>query len=176
MLATCQQCNNTFEAKGARGRSPKFCGATCRKRAQRQREAKMNKFHALAKGRWARCEHKRPIQIDGNPASTTNPNTWATYETVQVGHGDGYGVMLGNGLGCIDLDHCFNEYGLTQWAKDILTTTQNILFVERSLSGDGLHIFCELPERKGTSVKHDSGAVETFSRARFIRTTFNEYA
>ena len=56
--------------------------------------------------RWTRRVGKRPVMIDGRPASSTDPKTWGTFAEVQRGAGDGFGVMLGDGLACYDLDHC----------------------------------------------------------------------
>lgn len=174
MFIVCVECGSRFESVGSRGRSPRFCGATCRKRAQRRREVGVKRFHELASGRWACADVKRPVMVDGSPASSTNADTWASFDVVKMS-GRAFGVMLGNGLGCVDLDHCFTNGVLESWAVDAIRAVEKPLFIERSMSGEGLHVFCELPEARGTSVKHDNGAVETFSRARFIRTTFDYF-
>src|SRR5690625_6658862 len=58
--------------------------------------------------RWVRADGKRPIMPDGRPASSTRACTWSSFSEVQAGAGDGYGVMLGGGLACWDLDDCFD--------------------------------------------------------------------
>lgn len=71
--------------------------------------------------------------------------------------------MLGGGLGCYDLDDVADEV-----ARDFLATVpEPVLFVERSMSGRGVHIFIEAPEAKGWR----RGNIERYTRARFIRTT-----
>lgn len=118
--------------------------------------------------RWTAAEGKRPVTVDGKPASSTDPQTWTTYEQV---HSKPHGVMLGGGLACIDLDRCINRRGkLAPWAKTIIAAAPGAV-VERSLSRRGLHVFGLLPEAKG--IRH--GCVEIYSKARFIRTTEDIY-
>lgn len=111
-----------------------------------------------------RAVGKRPVCPDGRPASTTDSSTWFTFAEVQSGAGDGFGVMLGGGLGCWDLDDCFDGDQLAPWAQQILEDADP-LFVERSVSGRGLHIFVEAEEGPGSR----QGRVEFYSRGRFIR-------
>lgn len=113
--------------------------------------------------RWTRADGKRPIQSDGRPASSTNPATWASFAEVRDGAGDGVGVMLGGGLGCYDLDHVTDDDA----RAFVATVPERVVFVERSLSGAGVHVFIEAPEGPGTR----RPGVERYTRARFIRTT-----
>lgn len=99
---------------------------------------------------------------DGSPASTTKRWTWSEYSAVK---GSPNGVMLGDGLGCWDLDDCFVGGVLEPWAESLVAgLLPSALWVERSLSGNGLHVFVEAPEGPGTR----RGQVEFYSRARFI--------
>ncbi len=116
--------------------------------------------------RWTRRSGKRPIRVDGRPASSTDPSTWATFAEVSESP-TGFGVMLGGGLACWDLDHCLDGDTLTPWASAVLGSIESPLWVERSMSGDGLHVFVEAPEGPG----HRGGGVEFYSRARFIAVT-----
>jgi len=75
--------------------------------------------------------------------------------------------MLGGGLGCLDLDHVTDE----QAAAFIATVREPIVHVERSLSGDGVHVFIEAPEAPGTKRVVDGLHVERYTRQRFIRVT-----
>lgn len=108
---------------------------------------------------------KRPMQLNRRPASTTRPETWTTYDQVEyVPHG----IMLGDGLACYDLDHCIRPDGsLTSKARAVLRSVESPIWVEVSMSGDGLHIFHYAPEAPGW--KRDG--VEFYSRARFIVVT-----
>lgn len=100
---------------------------------------------------------------DGTPASSTNPETWSSFEEVQSGAGDGFGIMLGNGLGCFDMDHVTDD----EARAFLATVEQRVVFVERSVSGEGVHIFVEALEAPGRR----RGNVEFYSRQRFIRVT-----
>src|SRR5699024_3443177 len=95
--------------------------------------------------RWVRADGKRPLQLSGRFASVVEPQTWHTYQEVQDGPGDGYGVMLGDGLGCYDLDNVTDE----QARSFISRIPDRVLFCERSLSGDGVHVFVAADEGIG---------------------------
>ena len=85
--------------------------------------------------------------------------------------------MLGNGLACYDLDHALADGQLKPWARDILDRiTEPVLFTEVSVSGEGLHVFVEAPEGRGSRRAVGDGGVEFYSRGRFIRVTLNNYA
>lgn len=112
---------------------------------------------------WVRADGKRPVRVDGSPASSTDPSSWSSFADVQRGPGDGFGVMLGDGLGCYDLDHVSDAD-----ARDFIAGIEEpIVFVERSMSGAGVHVFVEAPEAKGWK----RGNVERYTRSRFIRVT-----
>lgn len=112
---------------------------------------------------WVRADGKRPIQVDGFPASSTDPDTWAGFAQVQRGAGDGFGIMLGGGLGCYDFDDKSDEF-----VRDYVSgIPEPVVFAERSMSGRGVHVFVLADEGRGW--KRDG--VERYSRARFIRTT-----
>lgn len=128
----------------------------------------------LFRNQWVRRDGKRPIRVDGRPASSTDSSTWSSFEAAATSRaGDGLGIMLGNGLGCLDLDHCMTGAGeLKPWAAAELERAENVVFVEVSMSGTGLHVFLLMPEGPGHKVKQpDGGVVETYSRARFIACT-----
>lgn len=170
MNLSCQHCDTTFESSGSRGRTPKYCSARCRKAAQRARKAPQSPAfpsEMVSAGRWVRADKKRPIRVDGSPASTTNPRTWSTFDEVQTGAGDGVGFMLGGGFACLDLDHCVDDRGqLSPLAESIVAKNPGA-FIEVSMSGRGLHVFGYLPPRRGRKMP----GVEVYSDLRFIRTT-----
>src|SRR5699024_10269184 len=129
-----------------------------------------------ASNRWTRAKGKRPVMVDGSPASSTNAATWTSWDAVQDSSaGDGFGVMLGDGLACIDLDHCFDDAGgLLPWASSAIKSVKPV-FIERSMSGDGVQVFQE-----GEPVMYRREAfgdchVEWFSDSRFVRCTFDEF-
>ena len=118
---------------------------------------------------------KRPVMVDGSPASSTNPATWTSWDAVQESSaGDGFGVMIGDGLACIDLDHCFDSGGeLLPWASSAIKSVKPV-FIERSVSGAGVHVFHEQEPVKYRRDVFGAGKVEWFSHSRFIRCTFEE--
>ena len=175
MILNCKWCKSPFESMGARGRTPTFCSAACKQKAYRARRQRIEQLKTLAPNRWVRADGKRPIMVDGAGASSTNPATWTSWDAVQESRaGDGVGVMLGDGLACIDLDHCFNSGGeLLPWASSAIDSVQPV-FIERSMSGDGVHVFHEQEPVKYRREVFGDGQAEWFSHSRFIRCTFNE--
>lgn len=95
---------------GHGGSVQRVCSGRCRVEACRRRKAIPEGMKALR--RWTRADGKRPIRPDGKPASSTKPDTWSAFEQVaNAGEGDGWGIMLGGGLACYDLDHILDEQG-----------------------------------------------------------------
>lgn len=80
-----------------------------------------------------------------------------------------HGVMLGGGLACWDLDGVVDDEGVLH--PDAVAVLRQVggaaLWVERSMSGRGLHVFVrgvEEPARIGERVSY-------YSRQRFIAVT-----
>lgn len=118
-----------------------------------------------AADRWTRRAGKRPLTIDGKAASSTNPGTWASYADARASTvGSGLGFMLGDGFGCIDIDHCVSPDGsISELARRVLAANPDA-WVELSLSGTGLHVWGLLPEQPGRC----RDGLEVYSRGRFI--------
>lgn len=100
------------------------------------------KLETDAKGRQRKIPYS-PL-YDGK-ASTTNPDTWTTYEnameSLKTGKYNGIGYVLDEGIVFIDLDHCRAADGsLTPLAHNIIGNFTDT-FVEISQSKTGLHIF-----------------------------------
>ena len=167
---TCVMCGSVIEVRS--GRVPRFCSGACWQRAYRVRARRRARFMELAEGRWVRARGKRPVMVDGRAASSTDSSTWSSHAAVVASRaGDGLGVMLGGGLACLDLDDCFEGGRLASWARAAVESLEGpVLFVERSMSGRGLHVFHEAPEGPGSR----RGGVELYKKSRFIRTTFDE--
>ncbi|NKY08932.1 DNA primase [Cellulomonas hominis] len=122
----------------------------------------------MSGARWVRADGKRPITISGRPASSTKPVTWSSLEAVRASSaGDGFGVMLGDGLGCYDLDHVTDE----QVRAFVSTLPEPVVLIERSRSGTGAHVFVQAEETRGWRRTIDGMNVERYTRHRFIRTT-----
>lgn len=122
--------------------------------------------------RWTCADGKRPIRTNGMPASSTDPDTWNTWDAVRGSFtGDGVGVMLGDGLGCYDLDHVTDD----QARAFIATIPEPIVYVERSMSGRGVHVFVAAPESTGWKRTVNGVSVERYTRARFIAVTGDRF-
>lgn len=162
----CTVCGRWFNWSG-RGRQPLSCGQRCRKRRSRNPQLPESMTRLP---RWCARDGKKPVQLNGRNASTTKPWTWAAYRTVC--HGP-HGVMLGGGLGCYDLDDVINDDGSLH--PDAVTVLEQVdgsaLWVERSMSGRGLHVFVRAPEQSGRVAEH----VSFYSKARFIAVTGDKY-
>ena len=122
---------------------------------------------------WVCADANSKVPMQANrpyAASSTNPDTWASFEdalwAVEHGYYDYLGfVFNNNGIIGIDIDAGYDEDGnLTDLAYDILNMTQS--YTERSRSGRGFHIFLkgELPF-KG---KNNLAGVEIYKTARFF--------
>ena len=172
-MLSCQQCSAHIEIK--HGRRPKFCSGKCRQRAHRERRSQIERLKSLSVGRWVRASGKRPVMVDGSAASSTNPVTWASFAEVQKSNaGDGFGVVLdGSGLGCYDFDDCFDGGVLKPAVRDFIAgIAYPIVYVERSVSGNGLHVFVEADKQRG--FRRDG--VEFYTWGRFIKTTLREFS
>lgn len=180
MNVECAGCGGRFVSVGARGRTASYCSNACRQRAYRRRASAEKRFVESVGDRWVRGVGKRPVMVDGSPASSTNPATWASHAECVRGAGDGLGVMLGSvdggaGIGCYDFDNCVESGDVQPWVADVIRKIpEPILFAELSVSGRGIHIFVKAPPAKGQRVTLECGnSYEKYTSARFIRCTFN---
>lgn len=118
-----------------------------------------------------RTADKRPITVTGAPGSSTNPATWSTYsEAAASTAGVGLGYALGDGIGCWDLDDCFERARLKPWAQEILDAVDP-LFVEVSQSGTGIHIFVTTDAAHGRVKRFTDHRVEFYPTGRYIAVT-----
>lgn len=172
-MRTCEICGLPTVAKNAQA---KFCSTKCRVAAHRRKQRASVPVEMTRKARWVRYDHnKRPLTVTGHPASSTNPNTWASHgEAEQSNIGKGLGYVLGDGIGCIDLDHCLNNGQPTDRAKEFLKQYPNN-YIEVSPSGDGLHIWGLREPQPGTRTNDNGLSVETYSEGRYITITGNIY-
>ena len=135
MVNQCRNCGHFFQSTPNPRRPRLFCSDRCRKAWSRKHQLP-EKLKSLP--RWVRAVGKRPIQCDGSPASSTDPDTWASYsEVMRSKAGDGYGIMLGDGLACWDFDHVDPADPPAQ-AVELLPEA---IYAEVSTSGHGLHVF-----------------------------------
>jgi len=164
-MRKCERCAGKIDAL-ARS-DARFCSTRCRVAAHR---AGRLPVEMTSRHRWVRRVHKRPVQVDGRAASSTNPITWARHGAVERSRvGDGIGFVLGDGVGCIDLDHCLVDGVPLPWAREILARCPKT-YIEVSMSGDGLHVFGLLPEAAGRGQRGGDG-IEHYSTGRYIAVT-----
>lgn len=117
-----------------------------------------------------------PVQISGKYASSTNPDTWVDFLTVQSTYESNSGSFSGVGfvftdsdnLVGIDLDNCYdNGQVTTEFANNILLNTQG--YSEVSPSGTGVKLFTRA-NISNAHVDHDIG-LEIYPRGRFFTVT-----
>lgn len=118
------------------------------------------------------------MTLFGGPASVVDPRTWTTYEKAAASTvGTGLGIVLGDGLGCIDLDHCITDGRLAPWAKQVVDQHRDEAYlIERSMSGTGLHVFLPMAEARGRRIRDGEVNVEIYSRERYIAVTGQRWA
>ena len=120
---------------------------------------------------------KRPIDPHtGGPASTTNPDTWGSFdealaaaERLPAGTGAVGFVFTAEDPYCgVDFDHCYEAGRVTEetlgWVRQLDSYT------EKSISGEGLHVICKGKLPPGGRRK---GQVEMYDRSRFFVMTGN---
>ena len=125
---------------------------------------------AYRNGRWV----KHPFQPNGRLASSTNPNTWSSFQSVseayQGGDWSGVGYVLGadDPFTALDLDKVIDRDRNTvePWALQLVRDLDS--YTELSPSGTGLHIFIrgELPAQG-----RRAGQLEIYDRARYMTLT-----
>lgn len=156
----------------------RFCSTRCRMAAHRAKPKKTLPDELVAEARWIRYSStKVPLTIGGWPASSTKPATWSTYDEVStssVGVGPGF-VLNGDGIVCIDLDHCLDGKVLAGWAHAILEELP-ATYVEVSPSGDGLHIWGRATGfTGGRRLAWRDGMVEVYGTERYLTVTSRPY-
>lgn len=126
-----------------------------------------------AKPRWVRrSDAKVPLTVNGGAASSTDPATWSTHRRASASKaGVGLGFVLdGDGIACIDLDHCLDGATIAPWAREILDKLPPT-YVEVSPSGTGLHVFGVADFKGGRKLRVGDRAIEVYADRRFIAIT-----
>lgn len=139
--------------------------------ALRERDRWIRWHEIMRKGRL----DKVPLQLTGDNASSTNANTWSSYQDASASTlGLGLGFVLGDGIGCIDLDHCLVAGRPTAEARAFLRDYPGH-YIEVSPSGDGLHVWGLQKEQGGRRQSIGGLSVERYSVGRYITMTGNVY-
>ena len=108
----------------------------------------------------------------GRFASSTDPSTWTDYSAAKasrVGVGMGF-VLNGDGVSCIDLDHCVVGGKPNEQAQALMNRFPSA-WVELSPSGTGLHLWGNAPGGPGRRTNLDGLDVEFYSTGRYITVT-----
>jgi hypothetical protein len=129
-------------------------------------------------GRWT----KLPLRPNGRTASSTNPATWSTFDTVvaayRAGGWDGIGLihLHTDRITGIDLDHCGtpDTGSLEPWAADIVAELDT--YTETSPSGSGVRAYTRGVKpgrrcRKGQLELYDGLTKEGKQGGRFLTIT-----
>lgn len=108
--------------------------------------------------------------MDGARASSTDPATWSDHGRAKastVGVGLGYVLAEGDGIVCVDLDHCMDGDELAPWAQALVDAV-GPTFTEISPSGSGIHLWCRGEVARGRRIRRGEIAVEVYGRGRYI--------
>lgn len=134
-----------------------------------------------------RADLSSKLPIDprtGAPAKTNDESTWGTLGEAQHAvreHAlEGVGIVLGNGLGGVDLDACrYPETGeLAPWAREVIN--EFATYAEVSPSGTGVKLFAvgapeNLPANTipidGQAIGEKNPAIEAYSSGRYFTVT-----
>lgn len=117
-------------------------------------------------------KRKIPYQANGQVASSTDPETWCSYEDavagLETGGFAGLGFALGDGFSAIDLDNCIDSEGRVEsWALDYRRAVDTTW--EVSQSGKGIHLFYRGDCGPAYKEKREGGGgVECYSDGRFF--------
>lgn len=127
-----------------------------------------------SRDRWVRYnERKVPLTVHGKAASSTNSSTWSPFEDAaraEAGVGIGF-VLNGDGIACVDLDHCLESGRLAPWASRILAAMPDT-YVEVSPGGDGIHVWGFGDVVRGRRVRiAGGGSLELYGTGRYITVT-----
>ena len=118
---------------------------------------------------------KIPMQTNGTTASSTNPEHWSDYFSVEEAYStnkfDGVGfVFNGDGMVGIDIDKCIDSTGkMSPLARDILDHVKG--YAEISPSGTGFKIFTRANIER--SQKSDELGLEIYNTSRYFTVTGN---
>jgi hypothetical protein len=131
--------------------------------------------------RWLCCEKgsKAPTNAKtGKAGSSTNSNTWSSFECaanrIQSGAFAYMGIALnGDGLVAVDLDHCV-ENGIPNPKAIALLDEMGATYIEFSKSGNGLHAYGYGEQlAKGVNGTIDGLKVELYCQAHWMIVTGN---
>lgn len=173
----CTWCDGPLQSAGSRGRTARYCSGRCRTAACRHRKQIPDELDRTP--RWIRwADHdgaKVPVNARGHAINAHRPTNWRPIEDVQDADRRGF-VLVGDGIICIDIDHCLNRAGNPMpWARALLRHLP-ATWAEISPSGDGLHLWGvhTAPLVLGACIRRFHGhRIEIYAAGRFITVTGN---
>jgi primase-polymerase (primpol)-like protein len=175
-MRECEWCGASVVSRRADAR---YCSTAHRVAAHRQAKSNPIPLELISRDRWVRWTPvvrngkttKKPLQINGLAARSTDAKTWSSFAKANTSSaGVGLGYVLGDGIGCIDLDHCLIDGQPDAAASDFIVRYPDS-YIEISPSGDGLHIWGTAPEAPGTKRTIAGLSIETYSAGRYITVT-----
>ena len=117
---------------------------------------------------------KVPLDLAGRDLDVRDSRRWVSFDEARRSKvGTGFGIVLGDGLGCIDLDEALDATGqIKPWAQEVVTGyADDSILTEVSVSGRGLHIFLPMSEGPGKRIRDGERNIEIYSRDRYIAVT-----
>lgn len=119
-----------------------------------------------------------------NFAKCNDSSTWASIDAATSAIKTskksltGLTFVIGEGISVIDLDHCFDSAGNpSALAADLMSAFEGTTYMEKSMSGTGLHIFVKGDLRNagkfGKVNKGDFGDIEVYDESKFMSVTGN---
>lgn len=124
---------------------------------------------------------KTPRSPHGGKAKSDNPTTWASYGEARdaAKPGEYLGMALPEGYTGVDIDQAFTAQGeLKPEAEAVLAQFAELSYVERSVSGRGLHAICkgQVPQQARKQYRLGNGVrLEIYSYRRFFVMTGDTY-
>lgn len=126
---------------------------------------------------------KIPVQVNGRPAKSNDPNTWTDFYSALTAskHFTGIAFELGDPYCGIDLDNCLDDKGmLRSWALPIVSRLDGVAYAEISPSGNGIKFITRARKTAGARCvcrfDDDKQQLEAYDRTRFWTITGNVYA
>jgi putative DNA primase/helicase len=124
---------------------------------------------ALREAHWTKIPYR--VRDPRSPADVTDPTTWGAFQdarlVVMAGQADGQGIVLGDGLTGIDLDHCRDRSGfIAPEARRVIALLDS--YTEMTPSGTGVHVLARGILPPGRRRKE---GIELYDRDRFFTVT-----
>lgn len=168
----CAGCAGSLPVRARAG--TRYCSTRCRVAAHRAGAGAPIPDELRALPRWVRrSAGKVPLTCAGRAASSTDPRTWSPYAEAKASSaGVGLGFVLnGDGVIVLDLDHCLSPAGELLRGPAGLIERLPPTWIERSPSGDGLHVWLRGVLPRSGRLRFFGQPCEGYSWGRFVTVT-----